>query len=302
MSEKKDEKKEPVSTTETDPAKTDEKKKDALPIDLNLKIENKTSEEILKILQEERSKRIAAEQALSKETEAKGKIAKDLEEKSTESEDYKSKLLLVAREKFEVKKKALMDKAATIIKDEERLKTMGEGITDLEKLKRTSFMLDTLGDALTKGSEADKALKFEEKKKTLGCKEKDIDSDEKLEAWAKGKGIKPKTPEQLEAEKAANPKGEAGTAPLTSAQTGEKSGEGYDSYEAMIRDLYRKKHGADPEIAAEADAILDELFKKWATAVKKKYAGKLPEGINVAPEKQPTLKSMTKKGGEATPR
>jgi len=73
----------------------------------------------------------------------------------------------------------------------------------------------------------------------------------------------------------------------------------YESHEAMIRDLYRRKHSDDPEEAAEADAILDELFKKWSAAVKKRY-GEFAKPIDIERGKeQKSVRELTKKGGAA---
>lgn len=57
-------------------------------------------------------------------------------------------------------------------------------------------------------------------------------------------------------------KGASGQAKLTPQQTGSGSGKSYNSYEEMIDDLRLHSHSQNPEEARNAQAILDELFRK----------------------------------------
>jgi len=114
-------------------------------------------------------------------------------------------------------------------------------------------------------------LEFQRKKEKLGCKDEEITTVEQLQAWEKGKGIK--SASQLKAEQEANPKGQAGTAPLNSEQLGlemdlykkmyPKTKEGYKD---MLHDLRLVRDTSnDDEERAKAKAVLDEFLKKSVT-------------------------------------
>jgi hypothetical protein len=69
----------------------------------------------------------------------------------------------------------------------------------------------------------------------------------------------------------------------------------------MIRDLRRKQHSDVPEESALATSQLKSLIAKWAVAVKTNFDGKLPQ-TELGPKdinEQPSLRMITKKGGEA---
>jgi len=239
----------------------DEKGKD---IKVDVKVDSKQMEEILERLKAEEQKRKEAEEQLKALAEEKEKLTKITEEKTAEAEDYRSKLQIIAEKEFEAQKKIILEKAKELIKDEARLKEIEDGLTTVEKLNQTKYMLEVLTQALTPKQE----------------KEPPKPEPEPTEP--------PKPPEK--------PKGTAGTVPIEGQTSG---GVGYDSYEAMIKDLYAKSRSSDPEVAAEAKSVLDEFFKKWAAAVRAEYGGKLPRGISISKEKQPSLREITKKGGEA---
>jgi len=266
--------------SEENKKKEEKNQADSKNIDINVQLENKSLDEIMKILEEERKKREELEKKLTAMAQERESLEAKMEELKLEAEDYKTKLQMIAEQEFEKKKKALIERAKQFIKDEEKLKQMEEEITDPDKLKATEFMIDTLAEALAKGAEEE-----EKKKKEEESKEGEGEGEEGEEGKEKEGATAP----------ASAP---AGSAPLTPAQTGatEKTGE-YESYEAMIRDLYRRQRSKDPEEAAEAKAILDELFRKWANAVKKRYEGKLPQGIRV--EKGVKIKDILRKGGGA---
>lgn len=271
-------------------SETDNKKKendtqnqslDKQTLDVNVKVDNKTTEELMKILEEERKKRLELEKKYKEEAERLKQLEEEARKKAEEAEDYRAKLAIIAEKEFEKKKSAILEKAKTVM-DEERLKQIEEQLTDPEKLKATEFMVDTLIEAMEK-------LKEEKEKKPEG--------EGADEGEGEGEGENP--PKEGEGGEDKEKKPPAGNVPLSSQQTSGGEEGGYESYEAMIKDLYKKKHSTDPEEAAEAEAILDELFRKWARAVKKKYEGRMPQGISVEKEKQPPVRAITKKGGEA---
>jgi len=254
---------------------------DKQTLDVNVRVDNKTTEELMRILEEEKKKRLELEKKYKEEAERLKQLEEEAKKKAEEAEDYRAKLAIIAEKEFEKKKSAILEKAKTVM-DEERLKQIEEQLTDPEKLKATEFMVDTLIEAMEK---------LEKEKKPEGGEGAD-----EGEGAGEGEGENP--PKEGEGGEDKEKKPPAGNVPLSSQQTSGEEG-GYESYEAMIKDLYKKKHSADPEEAAEAEAILDELFKKWARAVKKRYEGKIPQGISVEKEKQPPVKAITKKGGEA---
>jgi len=273
-------------------SETDNKKKendtqnqslDKQTLDVNVKVDNKTTEELMKILEEERKKRLELEKKYKEEAERLKQLEEEARKKAEEAEDYRAKLAIIAEKEFEKKKSAILEKAKTVM-GEERLKQIEEQLTDPEKLKATEFMVDTLIEAMEK-------LEKEKQEGGEGDEGEGADAGE-------GEGENPPKEGEGGEDKDKEKKPPAGNVPLSSQQTSGEEG-GYESYEAMIKDLYKKKHSADPEEAAEAEAILDELFRKWARAVKKKYEGRIPQGVSVEKEKQPPVRAITKKGGEA---
>jgi vacuolar-type H+-ATPase subunit I/STV1 len=170
---------------------------------------------------------------------------------------------MISEKELEKKRAVIKEKAKTLIQDEERVKEIEAKLKDPEQVAATEYMLKVLEDQLKKGEEQYKALIDAEKKKV----------EEAAKAAASG-GAPP-----------------AGSAPLNAAQTGTVK-TGYDSAEAMVADLRKREHSSDPAIAAEAKIILDELFKKWASAVKSEFnemRGFKGEG------KQPTIEELQKK-------
>lgn len=221
------------------PPKEDGKK----PTEVIVKVDNEQT----KILMEQL--RIAEEARKKSEAELKAKmeeIAKsDVEHKKTaeEAEDYKGKLEMIAEKELEKKRVIVKEKAKTLIQDPERIKEIETKLKDPEQVAATEYMLKVLEDALNKGEEQHKTMMEAEKKKA-----------EEAAKVVAASGAQPP----------------AGSAPLNDAQKGGAK-TGYDSAEAMVADLRKREHSSDPAVAAEAKAILDELFKKWASAVKSEF-------------------------------
>jgi len=264
--------------------------------EIEVTVDTSSMEALIKRLndKEAEAKKLGAE--VEAAVRDKAKLAKTLEEKTSLAEDLEGKLKIIAQKKFDEKKIVIMTAAKELIKDEDLLKKIEEGIKEPKDLKATEFMIETLATAIKEGKEAhDKILTAEEKKAQ--------EEAAKIEA-AKKTGEK--TGEKIltaEEKKAAEKKAEvvgkggAGQVPL-SLQSGTGKGKEFDTHEAMVRDLRKRQHSEDPEVAAEAEAILDELFRKWGRAVKKDYEGR-GKAINVGEKSQPSLKELTKKGGEA---
>ena len=217
-------------------------------------------------------------------------IQKEFDDVKAEAEDYKNKLTIIGKKKLESKRTAIMEEAKKYIKDEERLKIIEEGIKTPEDLKGTEFLIETLKTTLTEGKKQHEELEnFEKKKKELGAPDT-VKSMEDLQEWQKTKT----------ASTDADPtrKQSSGTLTLEGQSSGGE--EGYDSEAAMIRDLRKRSHDKNPEVAAEAKAILKELFRKWTVAVKKEYEGKMRGGVRlVKGEEQASLRDITLLGGAA---
>lgn len=275
------------ATTGTGAEKGEKKeKKEVREIEVN--IDTSSMEKLIEQLKEKdaEAKKLGAE--VEKQVREKKEIAKSLEEKTAVAEDLEGKLKIIAEKKFNEKKTIIMTAAKELIKDEDRLKKIEEGIKKPEDLKATEFMIETLATAIKEGKEAHEKVLSDEEKKAQ-------EEAAKIEAAKTTDG---KTKEDKEkAEKAADPVGKGGSGQVSlSQQSGKGGAKEYDTHEAMIRDLRKRQHSEDPEVAAEAEAILDELFRKWGRAVKKSYEGK--KYLDIGGEAQPSLKEMTKKGGE----
>lgn len=234
---------------------------------IKVEVDSEQMKVMLKQLEEEKARAKKLQEDVDKALAEKKVSDEALEKSKTESDDYKSKLELIAQKEFEKKRTAIIEKAKVTIKDEARIKAIEAELTDPEKLKATEFMIDTLNETLKKGEEEAKAAE---------------DARKKAEEDKKKAGSAP-----------------AGSIPLTPAQTGQGAGDedGYDSYMAMIQDLRRKEKNGTPEEQAEAKVILDELFKKWAGTVRKRFEG--IRGISHEEENQKSLREITKKGGAA---
>lgn len=298
----------PNKGTETGAGKPEKRK-----IDIDVTVDNKQIKDLLKQLgeQDKKSEKLQADLKLA--LEAKTTAETSLEEEKTLKEDAESKLKLIAEERLNAKRTIIMDKAKELITDEARLKKIQEGMKKAEDVKATEFMIETLASSLEEGERQHKELLAKEKldttRKTLlekYPKSKDkIEGAENLEALEKlgtelgegaGAGAGAGTGEGT----GTGDEGAAGQARLNEAQTGGGPTTGYDSHQAMVYDLRKRSHSDNPEEAAEASAILDELFRKWSVAVKKQYEGKIPP-IDITSEGQPKIADIVKSGGAARP-
>ena len=253
--------------------------------------------------------------------EAKKTAEIGLETKTSELDDAVGKLTLIAEQRLTEKKKIIMDKAKEAIKDPERLKKIEEGMKNPEEMKRTEYMIETLANALTEGEKQHNELIEAERKKLLGADVFEKFKTDKIALLAKFPDAKDKIdavgkPSDLETlvkeltgdtggsggESGSDDsvgKGGAGQISLPDSQVSGGDGEGYSSHQAMLYDLRKKAHNPDPVIAANAQSILDEIWRKWSISVKERYSGQSPKGLEIKPVKQPTLREITKGGGES---
>jgi len=281
----------------------------ATKIDIN--VDSEQMKRLLKDLETKDKEAKELQEKLEKAVKDKETAETTLEEKTTEADDFKAKLALIAEQKLNAKRKIILDKAKEVIKDEDRLKKISEGMKSPEDVQATEFMIDTLAQTLEEGKKQHEEMlakeKLDETRKAL--LEKFPDAKEKIEGAENIEGLEalrkeltPKTDEGAGTGDEKPPEKATGVTKLGPAQTGAK-GEGYDSHQAMVRDLRKMEHSDNPEEAAYAKTVLDELFRKWSVAVKKRYEGK-SRGFDISPEstegiEQPPIKEITKRGGEA---
>lgn len=245
--------------SETD---SNQRPKEEKPKELIVTVDSKEMERLTREKLELEAKAKELEEKLKTTTEGKKELEEEISKIKEEVEDYRSKFEVIAEQELAKKKTALIEKAKAMNLGDERIKELESKITDLETLKLHQYTVDVLEDAMKKGEEAHKKLLEEERKK----------HEEELKKAKEVTGAP------------------AGVAPLAgqTAPKGYKQQQ-FDSFEAMIKDLREREKSANPEIAAEAKVILDEFFKKWASAVKKQ-AGR----VIVEPSEQPSIKEMTK--------
>lgn len=253
-------------------------------------VDTKQMEELVGRLKEAELKLNETSGKLETATTGKEALQEEFDKLKDEADDYKNKLTIIGKKRLETKKTAIMEEAKKLINDEERLKIIADGIKTVEDLKGTEFLLETLKTTLDAGKKQHEELvEFEKKKKELGAPDT-VKSMAELTEWEKTK----------KASTDADPihKSSSGTLTLEGQSSGGE--EGYDSNAAMIFDLRKRSHDKDPEVAAEAKAILREMFRKWTVAVKKEYDGKMHGGVKVAKgEEQASLRDMTLHGGAA---
>lgn len=248
--------------------------------EVKIKVDTGNMEAVLKRLAEVEERNKKLEEDAKKILEDKKKVETSLESEKTLKEDYESKLKIIGEQKLNEKRKVIMDKAKEVIKDEARLKEIEEGIKNPENLKATESLVDTFYNVLKQG----------EKEHSEQAKKEKEEMDKKLAEKEGGKGSVAMTPEMLALEK--NNK-------TANGYSGETMTE---AHRAMVRDLRKQSHSDDPVVAARAKAILDEFVKKWAAAVKTNYDGRVNEMGKIGPsdiKQQPSLREITKKGGEA---
>ena len=237
----------------------------------------------LKKAEEEKVKAIADLQTKADELKGVQDEKKSLED---DKGDLEAKMQLIAEAEFVKKREILVTKAKELFRkpdgteDEEKVKKLQDQLTQddsakaTEALKMNQYLIGHLETALVDGAkiEAD-AKKAEAEKKAKDAKiKKDAGTEQGSDA--------------------------SGQLPLSNdEQTGVSSSgdpEGWDSHHAMIADLRRRaRDPKDPEKQAEAQAQLNELWKKWAKTVRKDYdQGK----VDYKPEKQKTIRKLHREG------
>ncbi len=231
-------------------AKAEENRKEKLTIELDRSKEIEDLQKQLKDIETEAKAKKAEAEKLAKE---KADLETEKNNLTTEKEHLEGTLKTIAEKEFNAKRDALMTRVKTVFgkpEDEKRVKEIQDKLNDPEKgpenLKQTEYMIGVLDEAMQRGKkEAEDAKKLEEDKKKAATGD--------VKSAPRGGDTAQLSQEQLTG--------------------GKKEGEvGYESYEAMIRDLRaRARDTRDPAKQAEAEAILRELWKKWSLQVKKDF-------------------------------
>lgn len=201
--------------------------------------------ELKKIEEESRGHKSQAEKLAAE------KIALEQEKGNiiSEKEQLEGTLHTIAEKEFKAKREALMSRVTkTFNQDDKRFMDIKARLEDQEKgpqnLKEIEYTMTILEEAMEKGKAEMEAMRKKE--------------EDKVKA-----GTPPPAPTG------------GTTATLSQEQitgSSKPAEKGYDSYEAMITDLVvRAKDNKDPTKQAEAQAVLGELWKKWAIQVHKDF-------------------------------
>jgi chromosome segregation ATPase len=231
----------------TEQPKKEEKQAPTVSIDITRNAEIEALQAELRKIEEEARGHKAEAVKLAAE---KATLEEEKNNALSEKEQLEASLTQIAEKEFQAKSLVILGRAESAFgnKEDKRYKEFEARLKDPEhgpqNLKELEFTMGVLEDALTKGkTEMDDFKKKEEEKQKVAA------------------------PAQA-------PTG-GNTAPLNSEQvTGgaPKTEEGYDSYEAMITDLVvRAKDSKDPAKQAEAQAVLQEFWIKWAKQVHKDF-------------------------------
>lgn len=215
-------------------------------VDRSAEIE-KLQAELRKIEEEARGHKAEAEKLAAE------KITLEQEKNNalSEKEQLEDSLKVIAEKEFNAKSNVLLGRAEAAFgnKEDKRYKEFEEKLKDPEKgpqnLRELEFTMGILEEALSKGKQ-------------------EVEAERKKAEDLKKAGNPPPAPTG------------GSTATLSQEQVtgGVKlpADEGYDSYEAMISDLVvRARDAKDPAKQAEAQAVLQEFWKKWAIQIHKDF-------------------------------
>ena len=229
---------------------------------------------------ESENKRLVEE--AKKASEEKIIFAKTTEEQKKVKEDLDAQIKKINEDKLAERQKNLMTKVKEVITDPAKVKEYEEKVKDPTALSGLEYSIDTLATVVKEGQIQHEAILKKEKE----------DFEKKLVEKLGGTGTLPSSLNS----------GEGGSG------GGAKSGEEFEGStisEAnanMVRELRRRSHSNDPQVAVKAKDQLTELMHKWGIAVRKNYDGRAQGLGEVGPrsiKEQPSLREITKKGGEA---
>jgi hypothetical protein len=242
--------------------------------EINVKVDNSGMENLIKRLSEKEKEA----ERLAKELEESKKLNESTNQSFNETKqkekEHEIALKKIETDNFNSQRDILLAQAKEYIKDPEKLKKIEESIKDTQSLQATKTSMEILFDNIKQGQKEHEEIMKKEKE----------EMDKKLKEQEGGTGTIPLTTEMKEKE-----------------MNDYAKVKGYDSHKDMIRDLRRKQHSDNPQEAALASSQLSDLLGKWAFAAKANFDGRIPQ-TELGPKdikEQPSLREITKKGGEA---
>jgi hypothetical protein len=250
---------------------------------IEIKVDTGNIEAVLQRMTKiENENKLLLEEA-KKAAEEKEKFAKTTEEQNKIKEDLDAQLAKINAEKLAERQKVLMAKVKEVISDPAKVKEYEEKIKDPNAISGIEYSIDTLATVVAQGQKQHEEILKKEKE----------DFDKKLAEKTGGVGNLPAN---------LGGQGEGGN---SGAKNGEEF-EGVTMSEAnanMVRELRKRSHSSDPEVAAKAKGQIEEMMRKWGVAVKRNYDSKAMGGLGeIGPKnikEQPSLRKITKVGGEA---
>jgi hypothetical protein len=250
--------------------------------ELKIKVDTGNIEAVLQRMTkiEEENKRLVEE--AKKANDEKLATAKTAEEQKKAKDELDAQLKKINEDKLVERQKNLLTKIKEVITDPVKVKEYEDKIKDPTAISGIEYSINTLADVVAQGQKQHEEILKKEKE----------DFEKKLAEKTGGAGNLP----------ASLNKGEGGSG---SVGKGEEF-EGNTLSEAnanMVRELRKRSHSSDPEVAAKAKAQLEEMMRKWGFAVKKNYENRAMGGLGeIGPKnikEQPSLRKITKMGGEA---
>jgi hypothetical protein len=222
----------------------------------------------------EETKKLAEEKIQSVKTADEQKKAKD---------ELDLQIKKINDEKLAERQKNLLDKIKQVITDPAKVKEYEDKLKEPNAITGIEYSIDTLAKVIADGEKQHAEILKKEKE----------EFEKKLTEKNGGTGTLP-----------ANLNGSEGGSGGTGK--GGEQFEGASISEAnanMVRELRKRSHSSDPEVAAKAKAQLEELMRQWGFACKKNYESRALGGLGeIGPKnikEQPSLRKITRVGGEA---
>jgi hypothetical protein len=230
---------------------------------------------------EQENKRLNDE--AKKAAEEKVTISKTIEEQKKSQEELEKQIKANNDAKLAERQRVLLDRVKQVITDPAKVKEYEEKLKDPTAISGIEYSIDTLATVVAEGKKQHEDILKKEKE----------DFEKRLAEKTGGAGTLPSSLNS----------GEGGA-----GGSGDKGGEEFEGAtlsEAnanMVRELRKRSHSNDPEVAAKAKSQIQEMMRKWGAACKRNYDSQAQGLGEVGPKsikEQPSLRKITKLGGEA---
>lgn len=266
--------------TECKCTNTDNKDKD-----ITVTIDTSNIQAVLKRMAEIEAENKRLQDEAKQAAEEKVNLAKTAEEKAKEKEKLEADLKKINDDKIAEETKTLLDKAKTLITDPTKFKEFEDKAKNSENLNGLKYSIDILNTTVEEGKKQHEELIKKERE----------EFEKKLKENQSGSGGSVGMSSNQASQEGTN----------TGSIAGQQVYEGASIKEAhanMIRDLRIKSHDPNPEKAVKARAELDAMLAQWGNSAKRNYDGQAIGGLGeIGPKdikEQPSLRQITKKGGE----